>query len=82
MSTIAPSVHIKPEQYHLAWDRSIEPIATVASGDVVEFQANDAGNAQLNADSTVDDLLKFDFDRTDQVNGPIAVKGAEPGDTL
>jgi acetamidase/formamidase len=82
MSTIAPSVHIKPEQYHLAWDRSIEPIATVASGDVVEFQANDAGNAQLNADSTVDDLLKFDFDRTDQVNGPIAVEGAEPGDTL
>jgi acetamidase/formamidase len=82
MSTIAPSVHIKPEQYHLAWDRSIEPIATVASGDVVEFDANDAGNAQLNVDSTVDDLAKFDFSRTDQVNGPIAVEGAEPGDSL
>jgi acetamidase/formamidase len=82
MSTIAPSVHIRPEQYHLAWDRSIEPIATVASGDVVEFDANDAGNAQLNADSTVADLANFDFSRTDQVNGPIAVDGAEPGDSL
>jgi acetamidase/formamidase len=82
MSTIAPSVHVKPEQYHLAWDRSIEPIATVASGDVVEFEANDAGNAQLSADSTVEDLAKFDFSRTDQVNGPIAVEGAEPGDSL
>jgi acetamidase/formamidase len=82
MSTIAPSVHVKPEQYHLAWDRSIEPIATVASGDVVEFEANDAGNAQLSADSTVEDLAKFDFSRTDQVNGPIAVDGAEPGDSL
>jgi acetamidase/formamidase len=82
MSTIAPSVHVKPEQYHLAWDRSIEPIATVASGDVVEFEANDAGNAQLSADSTVGDLAKFDFSRTDQVNGPIAVEGAEPGDSL
>ena len=82
MSTIAPSVHVRPEQYHLAWDRSIEPIATVASGDVVEFEANDAGNAQLSADSTVEDLAKFDFSRTDQVNGPIAVEGAEPGDSL
>ena len=82
MSTIAPSVHVKPEQYHLAWDRSIEPIATVASGEVVEFEANDAGNAQLSADSTVEDLAKFDFSRTDQVNGPIAVDGAEPGDSL
>jgi acetamidase/formamidase len=82
MSTIAPSVHVKPEQYHLAWDRSIEPIATLASGEVVEFEANDAGNAQLSADSTVEDLAKFDFSRTDQVNGPIAVDGAEPGDSL
>lgn len=82
MSSLAPTIHIRPEQYHLAWDRSIEPIATVASGEVVEFEANDAGNAQLNADSTVEDLAKFDFSRTDQVNGPIAVEGAEPGDTL
>jgi acetamidase/formamidase len=82
MNSPAATVHVRPEQYHLAWDRSIEPIATVASGDLVEFDANDAGNAQLNADSTVEDLARFDFSRTDQVNGPIAVEGAEPGDTL
>ena len=82
MSSPAATVHVRPEQYHLAWDRSIEPIATVASGDLVEFDANDAGNAQLNADSTAQDLASFDFSRTDQVNGPIAVEGAEPGDTL
>jgi acetamidase/formamidase len=77
-----PTIHIRPEQYHLAWDRSIEPIATVASGDIVEFDANDAGNGQLSADSTVEDLANLDFSRVDQVNGPIAVDGAEPGDTL
>ncbi|HEX3220510.1 MAG TPA: acetamidase/formamidase family protein [Candidatus Limnocylindria bacterium] len=82
MNSPAATVHVRPEQYHLAWDRSIEPIATVASGDLVEFDANDAGNAQLNADSTIEDLARFDFSRTDQVNGPIAVEGAEPGDTL
>jgi acetamidase/formamidase len=32
--------------------------------------------------STLDDLARLDFDRVDQVNGPIAVEGAEPGDTL
>jgi acetamidase/formamidase len=32
--------------------------------------------------STVEDLEKVDFSRVDQVNGPIGVEGAEPGDTL
>jgi acetamidase/formamidase len=82
MSSLSPTVHVRPEQYHLAWDRSIEPIASVASGDVVEFDANDAGNAQLSASATLDDLKAVDFSRVDQVNGPIAVEGAEPGDTL
>ena len=30
----------------------------------------------------MEDLGRLDFDRVDQVNGPIAVVGAEPGDTL
>jgi acetamidase/formamidase len=49
---------------------------------VIEFDANDAGNGQLNAASTLEDLANLDFSQVDQVNGPIAVEGAEPGDTL
>jgi acetamidase/formamidase len=82
METPAPSVHIRRDQFHLAWDRSIEPIATVASGDVVEIDALDASGGQITRESTVDDLGRLDFSRVDQVNGPIAVEGAEPGDTL
>jgi acetamidase/formamidase len=82
METPAPSVHIRRDQFHLAWDRSIEPIATVASGDVVEIDALDASGGQITRESTVDDLGNLDFSRVDQVNGPIAVEGAEPGDTL
>jgi acetamidase/formamidase len=82
MDTPAPSVHIRRDQFHLAWDRSIEPIATVASGDVVEIDALDASGGQITRESTVADLGNLDFSRVDQVNGPIAVKGAEPGDTL
>jgi acetamidase/formamidase len=76
------SVHVRRDQFHLAWDRSIEPIASVRSGDVVEIDALDASGGQITRDSTVDDLANLDFSRVDQVNGPIAVEGAEAGDTL
>src|SRR5437879_2492044 len=76
------SVHIQRDQFHLAWDRSIEPIATTGSGEVVEFDALDASCGQITATSTLEDLANLDFSRVDQVNGPIAVGGAEAGDTL
>jgi acetamidase/formamidase len=82
MSLPAPSLHIAREQNHLAWDPAIAPIASVASGDVVEFDCLDASNGQLDASSTNETLEQLDFDRVDQVNGPIEVEGAEPGDTL
>jgi acetamidase/formamidase len=77
-----PTVHIARERFHLAWDPAIEPIETVGSGDIVEFDMLDASGGQLTATSTIDDLGRLDFDRVDQVNGPVEVAGAEPGDTL
>jgi acetamidase/formamidase len=82
VSSPVATIHVRPEQYHLAWDRSIEPIATVASGDVVDFDVNDAGNGEVQPTMEVADLAKVDWSRVDQVCGPIAVEGAEPGDTL
>ncbi len=82
MSGSAPTLHVTREQYHLAWDRSIEPIATVASGSLIEVDALDASGGQITAASTVGDIATLDFSRVDQVNGPIAVEGAEAGDTL
>jgi acetamidase/formamidase len=77
-----PALHISRDRFHLAWDPAIEAIETVESGAVVEFDLLDASGGQLTATSTVDDLARLDFSRVDQVNGPIAVVGAEPGDTL
>jgi acetamidase/formamidase len=82
MTGPSAALHIRRDQFHLAWDRSIDPIATVASGDVVEFDALDASCGQITATSSVADIATLDFSRVDQVNGPIAVDGAEPGDTL
>jgi acetamidase/formamidase len=82
MSLQVPTVHVRRDQHHLAWDNSIPPIATVESGSIVTIDALDAGNGQLTASSTLEDLVNLDFSRVDQVNGPIAVEGAEVGDTL
>lgn len=82
MAVPIATVHVARDQNHLAWDPAVPPLATIGSGDVVEFDCLDASNGQLTAESTSDSLADLDFARVDQVNGPIAVAGAEPGDTL
>lgn len=77
-----PTIHVAREQNHLAWDPAIPPVGTVESGAIVEFDCIDASFGQLTAESTTADLANLDFDRVDQVNGPIEVTGAEPGDSL
>ena len=74
--------HVRREHAHLAWDRSVEPVLRVGSGDEVDFDALDASNGQITAMSTHDDLVALDFSRVDQAHGPVHVDGAEPGDTL
>ena len=77
-----PTIHVSGDQTHLAWDPAIPPVATVSSGEAVEFDCVDASNGQLTATSTLADLEGLDFSRVDQVSGPVEVAGAEPGDTL
>ncbi len=76
------TVHVGREQSHLAWDPAISPVASIGSGEVVEFDCLDASNGQITAESTTESLADLDFAGVDQVNGPIEVAGAEPGDTL
>ena len=76
------AIHISRDRFHLAWDPAIPPIETVRSGAEVEFDLLDASGGQLTASSTVADIATLDFGRVDQVNGPIEVEGAKPGDTL
>ncbi len=82
MSGAMPTIRVSRDQFHLAWDPAIEPIETVASGTIVEFDCLDASGGQLTANSTSADLATLDFNRVDQVNGPIGVVGAEPGGSL
>ena len=67
---------------HYGWDNTIAPVRTVTPGETLLFECRDAGDGQLNADSTAADVLTLDPDRVNPVTGPIHVEGAEPGDAL
>ena len=46
------------------------------------FDCLDASNGQINEHSTISAISNFVFSQLDQVNGPVFVEGAHPGDTL
>jgi acetamidase/formamidase len=57
-------------------------VATIPSGETVSFDLLDASCGQIAQHSTAQAIAALDFARVDQVNGPIYVEGADPGDTL
>jgi acetamidase/formamidase len=82
MSQTQRTIHVARDQWHLAWDHSIAPLAQVSSGDTISFDLLDASCGQITPEATVATIGALDFARVDQVNGPIYVEGARPGDTL
>lgn len=55
---------------------------TIAPGDTVVFETPDALNDQFGPGSPSSALANLDFSVIHQINGPVAIAGAEPGDTL
>jgi len=73
---------IHRHQSHLGWDNSLEPVATIGSGETLTFETVDSSGGQLSLDSTAADIAGLDFAKVNPVTGPLFVEGAEPGDTL
>jgi acetamidase/formamidase len=82
MTEAQRTIHIHRDQWHLAWDHSIPPLARIRSGESVSFDLLDASCGQIVSTSTSEAITTLDFSRVDQVNGPIYVEEAQPGDTL
>ncbi len=77
------SLHsVRPDAYHQAWDRDLEPALEIEPGTEVGFAVRDASDEQLGPDSTHADVAALDFGRVNPVSGPVYVKGAQPGDVL
>ena len=70
------------DRVHFTWDAGNEPVLTVDSGDVVVVHTRDVSDNQITPDSTAEVIAGLDWDRVYPLAGPIAVDGAQPGDTL
>lgn len=73
---------VTEKQRHDRFTRSIPPVLTIAPGATVIFETPDALNEQFGPGSSHESLANLDFSVIHQVSGPIAIEGAEPGDTL
>jgi acetamidase/formamidase len=67
---------------HHGWDRARPPQVEVDPGATLELVLADAFGGQLGADATGVDVAALDLDRANPLTGPIAVRGAAPGDAL
>ena len=79
---MARTHYFPDDQVHFQWDAGNEPVMTVESGDTVVVHTRDVSDNQITPESTTADIDRLDWDRVYPLAGPIAVAGAEPGDTL
>ncbi|MEX2425243.1 MAG: acetamidase/formamidase family protein [Thermomicrobiaceae bacterium] len=67
---------------HNRWHEAIPALTEVEPGDTVSIETLDAIDGQLTSDSTSADVAHVDLSRVHPLTGPVAIKGAEPGDLL
>ncbi|HEY3542791.1 MAG TPA: acetamidase/formamidase family protein [Gaiellaceae bacterium] len=68
------------EQIIWSFGPDLQPVLEVEPGDVVTFETNDCFTGQIRSE---DDLVTdIDLARINSATGPVAVRGAEPGDSL
>jgi acetamidase/formamidase len=78
-----PRTHYFPDdRVHYTWDAGNEPVLTIESGDTVVVTTRDVSDDQITPDSDASAIGGLDWSRVYPLAGPIAVAGAEPGDTL
>ncbi|HEY7075893.1 MAG TPA: acetamidase/formamidase family protein [Solirubrobacteraceae bacterium] len=79
---MATTHYFPDDRVHFTWDVGNEPVVTVESGDTVVMTTRDVSDNQITPDSDASVIATLDWERVYPLAGPIAVAGAEPGDTL
>lgn len=70
------------ERLHRAWDNSLEPVLSVASGDVVTVHTIDSAGNYYKPGATAEDARRKPVFAGHPLTGPIYVEGARPSDVL
>jgi amidase len=77
---IATEHRLGREQVIWSFGPDLEPVLEVEPGETVTFETNDCFTGQIRSE---DDLVtEIDLERINSATGPVAVRGAEPGDSL
>lgn len=78
---VASAEHVIPrDEAVYSFSASMSPILEVEPGAVVRFETHDCFSGQIQSESDL--VTDIDFSRVNPATGPVAVKGAEPGDSL
>lgn len=75
-----PTVKISKDQHIWAFDSAMQPVVSVDPGTVIEIETWDCFTGQVQTE--YDTIAQLDLSRVNSATGPIAVNGAEPGDSL
>jgi amidase len=78
MST--PTVKIGRDEHIWSFNSQMQPVVTVDAGTIIEIETWDCFTGQVQSEN--DTVEKLDLTRINSATGPIAVRGAEPGDSL
>jgi acetamidase/formamidase len=79
---MAKTHYFPTDKVHFTWDAGNAPVLTVADGDTVVFETRDVSDNQIGPDSDASVIPGLNWERVYPLAGPVAVEGAEPGDTL
>ena len=78
--TVATAHRLTRDQVIWSFGPGLQHVLEVEPGDTVTFETNDCFTGQIRSE---DDLFTaIDMSRINSATGPVAVKGAEPGDSL
>ena len=80
MATVAIDHVVTRDQVVWGFGPDLEPVLEVEPGAVVRFETNDCFTGQIQSEADL--VTGIDFSRVNSATGPVAVRGAEPGDSL
>jgi len=72
--------HLSRDQVIWSFGPDLQPVLEVEPGDVVTFETNDCFTGQIRSEADL--VTSIDMSRINSATGPVAVRGAEPGDSL
>ena len=80
MATVAVDHVVTRDQVIWGFGPDLEPVLEVEPGAIVRFETNDCFTGQIQSEADL--VSDIDFSRVNSATGPVAVRGAEPGDSL